>query len=716
MKLTTLALLPILAATAVSAQGTRQWTQSRYDEFEKGKPSGIAIRSDGHLQPAPATTLLYTSDGNYLWSAVTDDAGNAYLGSGAISGGTAAILKVDPQGKATKLFETKEMAVQAIRTSPGGKLYAATSPGGMVYQIDGPGKSAVVLDPSTLPEKPKYLWDIALTPKGDLYVATGAPAAIYRIPAGGKPELVLKSGDQHIRCLLLGPDGTLYAGSDGAGVIYRIKPGEKPFALYDAPRHEITALALGPDGSLYAAGVGDKRSPNLPPLPVQGNQAVSITILPGSANAASANTLIPEGSDIYQIAPDGTPQRLQSFREDVVYALTVRNGKLLVATGNRGRVYSIDPANPGVFTDVAHLDAAQGMAFAPTSSGLYIATSNSGRLFRMQDKPAATSTYISDVFDAGVFSQWGRAELRGSKDAELYLRSGNVENPEINWTDWAKVTPNSKPASSTSARYVQWKTALLPGSNIDSVTLNYLPKNLAPAVDDVVVQPGAKMNPPPVNQGQTVQVAFPRASSNPGFVMQQDPYPPLTAQKDKDSITARWAAHDDNGDELTYTLYYRGDTETAWRLLKDKVSEKYYSWDTSQLPDGGYTLRVVASDAPSHNSGETLSGDRVSARFEVDTTPPVPGTLTAVLLNGQIHATLEATDASSAIAHAEYSLDAGPWQYLEPAGKLSDSPTERYDFTLPLSGPAAEHTLAVRVYDRFENAATAKTVIRSAAR
>lgn len=716
MKLTTTALCFQLAlSTAVIAQGTRQWTQSRYDEFQKGKPSGMAIRSDGHLMPAPATRLVYTSDGNYLWSATTDNAGNAYLGTGAVSGGTAAILKVDAQGKSSKLFETKELDVQAVRSATDGKLYAITSPDGKLYRIDGPNQSTVLLDPATLPEKPKYLWDIAIAPKGDIYLATGAPAAIYRIPSGGKPELLLKSGDQHIRCLLLAPDGTLYAGSDGAGVIYRIKPGEKPFALYDAPRHEITALALAPDGTLYAAGVGDKRSPNLPPLPIQGNQVVTVSILPGSANAASANTLIPEGSEIYRIAPDGTPQKLQTLRDDVVYALTLRNGQLLVATGNRGRIYSIDPATPGIFTDVAHLDAAQGMAFAPTSTGLYIATSNSGRLFRMEDKPSSTSTYVSDVFDAGVFSQWGRAELRGSSGAELYIRSGNVENPEINWTDWVKVTPNTKPSAFTSARYVQWKTALAPGLTVDSVTLNYLPRNLAPVVDDLVVQPGAKMNPPSGNQNQTVLVAFPNASASTGFMIPQDSNPPLTAQKDKSSVTARWAAHDENGDELTYSLYYRGDGETTWRLLKDKVSEKYYSWDAAQLPDGGYTVRVVASDSPSHTPGEALSAERTSARFEVDTTAPVPGTLTATLSGNKIHATLDAADATSAVARAEYSLDAGPWQYLEPVNKISDSPAEHYDFTLPVNGSPSEHTLAVRIYDRFDNAATAKTVVRPSA-
>jgi hypothetical protein len=30
----------------------------------------------------------------------------------------------------------------------------------------------------------------------------------------------------------------------------------------------------------------------------------------------------------------------------------------------------------------------------------------------------------------------------------------------------------------------------------------------------------------------------------------------------------RWAAHDDNGDELIFDVYVRGDGEKNWRLLK----------------------------------------------------------------------------------------------------------------------------------------------------
>jgi hypothetical protein len=161
--------------------------------------------------------------------------------------------------------------------------------------------------------------------------------------------------------------------------------------------------------------------------------------------------------------------------------------------------------------------------------------------------------------------------------------------------------------------------------------------------------------------------------------------------------------------------------EANWRLLKDKISDRFYSFDSALLPDGSYELKVVASDSPAHTDAEALTGERVSEVFVVDTTPPVPGVLTATKVPGtpvRIHATLEARDATSPIAHAEYSVDAGPWQYLEPVGKVSDSLMERYDFTVAVPAAIApvadakEHVLAVRVYDRYENVVAVKAVVR----
>ena len=54
----------------------------------------------------------------------------------------------------------------------------------------------------------------------------------------------------------------------------------------------------------------------------------------------------------------------------------------------------------------------------------------------------------------------------------------------------------------------------------------------------------------------------------------------------------KWTAHDDNDDQLMYSVYYRGDGESRWLLLKDNVTDKAYSFDASLLPDGGYTIKV----------------------------------------------------------------------------------------------------------------------------
>ena len=730
-------LVPVMLAGAMQAQGTKLWSVDRYDTMERGTADGVAIRSDGRLEAGPAKSLVYDSGKSYAWSLAGDRSGNAYLGLGGSAAGSGLVMRVAPDGKAEKILETKELAVQAIAVAPDGSVLAATSPDGKVYRVPaGATSGTVIFDPAATEEKPKYLWGLVEDKNGDLYVAAGAPAVVYRIPAnGGKAEVLFKTADQHIRCLLMTLDGTLWAGSDGAGVIYRIDtktPGAKPFAVYSASRKEITSLTMDESGNIYAAGVGAKGSVPLPPLPVTGNVGITVTFAqPDSSSAAGSNSLVPEGSEIYRIARDGTPLRLLSMKDDVVYALAFRKGALLAATGNRGRIYRIDVETAGQYTDVAHLDAAQGMSFAATKDGVLVATSNSGKLFRLSDSSAKEPTYTSEVFEAQVFSQWGRIETRTDgepQNYELWLRSGNVPNPLMGWSEWKRIGADGA-VTAPSGRYAQWKVVFHPGTaaGIDAIGINYLSRNIAPMVDEIVVQPGARIavggGAP---QNATVQVTFPQPTgASPGMSFQPDAsVAPLTAQKDKNSVTARWLAHDDNGDDLMFAIWYRGTGEKNWRLLKDKISERFYSFDASLLPDGGYELRVVASDAPVHTDSEALEGERVSPIFVVDTTPPVPGTLTATLVPGnassklKIHATLEAHDATSPISHAEYSIDAGPWQYLEPIGKISDSQTERYDFTAEIPqttapvSDAKEHVIAVRVYDRYENMTAVKALAR----
>lgn len=720
------------ASGVAHAQGTKLWSESNFEQLERGTPKGVAINSDGRLTPGPQSQSIASTPSTYVWSVTTDHDGNAILATGT----PATVLRVGADGKSTTIFASHDMSVQTVRVAPDGSIYAATLPSGKVYKIDPHGEkqteenATVVFDPSTTQEKPKYVWDLEFDTKGQLYIATGAPAAIYRVTPGGKPALFFKSDEEHIRALAFDRAGNVIAGSDGTGLIYRIDPAGKAYVLYDSPKKEITSVVVAPDGSIYAAGVGEKGRNTLPPLPVTGQATVTATITivtPGSVQAFTGNTLIPEGSEIYVI-PKGTepPRKIWAGKDDIVYALAWTPDGVLAATGNRGRVYRIH--DDGTYADVAHLEASQVTGFADSAKGFFVSTANSGKVYLLSHGEAPEGTYTSEVFDAGLFAQWGRAEVDTGTGQpgtfQMFARAGNIENPERAWSDWKQFTPNNGAIGIGPSRFMQWKVVEHPGGVVTSVGVDYLPVNMPPVVDEVVVTPGARAitNTQPAGQPQQITINFPsQQNSGVTFVQPEAGKEPLPAVKERTAVTVRWAAHDENGDDLMFSVYYRGDGEHNWQLLKKRIHERFYTFDATQLPDGHYRLKVVASDAPSHNPGEAQSGDKVSDDFLVDTTPPTVSDLEARLENGKVHVTLTATDATSPVSHAEYSIDAGQWQFVEPVGKIADSLTEKFDFLAPIPPPKpdaeppvdrSEHVITVRVFDREENAMTVKKLVR----
>ena len=159
---------------------------------------------------------------------------------------------------------------------------------------------------------------------------------------------------------------------------------------------------------------------------------------------------------------------------------------------------------------------------------------------------------------------------------------------------------------------------------------------------------------------------------------------PVPTVRDRRSIVVKWKAHDDNDDTLEYDIYYRGDGETRWKLLREGVDERFVNLESDLFPDGGYTIRVVASDAPSHSPEEALTGEGVSPRFEVDNTPPRIESLNAQVEGNHVHVNFRAVDNYSPIKRAEYSIDADDWQLVEPVGQISDYKIENYDFKAPI--------------------------------
>jgi sugar lactone lactonase YvrE len=765
MRLFRLALCALLLSSVAIAESTRTWVQTKYDDYERGTARGVAINSDGSITLAPAFKDLFTSPSTYVWDAASDAEGNVYVAAGS----PARVYKVTPAGKASIIFAAQELEVQAIAIAPDGTIYAATAPDGKVYKIvhggAAPGRSpegthtiaevaaaqeggkpgaaeektpttvavdnsytlSVFFDPHT-----KYIWALQLDKSGQLYVGTGDRGQIFRVDPRGNGSLFFQSDEAQIRCLALDNSGNLIAGTVGSGLVYRISPQGEAFVLYGAPKKEITALAIDAEGNIYAAGAGEKRGAGPPPsnLPnAQGGPPPVITVTPQAGAPSASPSLAPlsaavvmanlGGSEVYRISPDGSPRTLWTSKDDVVYALAFDPaGRLLAGTGNKGRIYTI---NGREYTDLVKASANQVMAFARApQGGMYAATSNLGKIFQLGPGTGEQGVYESDVFDARIFSKWGRVESRGNGKFELYVRSGNVDNPDRNWSPWERVdTTKEAPPQAPSARYVQWKAVLLPSTPppvLDSVTLYYLPKNVAPEVDEIVVNVGARVpggaRPPSDNSSEIGPATIP----------------------DKHAIAVKWRAHDANDDDLTYSVYYRADGETRWKQLRDGLENRYANLEAELFADGGYTVLVVASDAPSHAPEDTLTGQAISPRFEVDNTPPHIEALKASIENGQVHLTFRAVDSFSPIAHAEYSIDAGDWQIADPVGEISDYKVEGYDFKVAIpaniveppesSEPAKaprtkqhlpEHTVVIRVFDRFDNVGIAKTVVRTAA-
>src|SRR5215472_10588779 len=726
------ALFLFALAGLAAAEGTRMWKQSGYEDFERGTTRGVAISSTGHLAVAPAFKSISTSPSTFIWSIASDKEGNVYAATGA----PARVYRIAPDGKSVIVFEPKELQVHAIALGKDGAVYAATSPDGKVYKITRNKTSAAgasefkadtFFDPKT-----KYIWDLAFDAEGRLYIATGDNGEIYRVDQSGKGSVFFKSDEAHIRVLSFDPKGNLIAGSDGSGLVYRISPAGEGFVLYSAPRKEITALAVDAKGNVYAAGTGEKRA-----TPPAGPQTLlpAPVLLPGAppAGAPMVGILSLGGSDVYIIAADGAPRKLWSSREDVVYSLAFdSSGRLIAGTGNKGRIYAIE--KNGDFADLMKASASQVTAFSRApGGGLYCSSSNLGKVFLMSNSLESEGSFESDVYDAKNFSRWGRAEVRARGSFDLFARSGNVDNPDRNWSPWARVDLNKESRlEAPPARFVQWRAVLKPAepsTQVDEVGINYLPKNVAPVIDEIAVQVGARFQAQP--RPSTPESLIVSLGSPQPPAPRIEPTPPAT--KDRAYIGVRWAAHDDNDDNLVYSLYYRGENEREWKLLKSGLTEKFYFFDSGLLPDGGYIVKVVASDAPSHTPEEALSDEKESQRFDVDNTPPRIENLSARLDGQEIHVTFHATDDSSPLRRAEYSVDAADWQYLEPVGQLSDSKTENYDFTVLLPSstvsteeqpegkrgrgkvnttPRSEHVVVVRVLDRFDNVATAKYVVR----
>ena len=692
------------------------WRQDTQADFAAGTSTNAAVSSLGNVRLSPALAKVADTTENYIWAIQPDGHGNFYLATGD----SGVIYKMDAAGKIAPFYKTGELEATVLTLDDAGNLYVGTAPHGFVFRIAPDGKGSKVFT-----AQEKYITALAYSNQ-EIYIATGGGTGrVYRLSEDGlggihtpgtdsyESAVLFTSPEAHILSLATDKTGNVYAGSAPDGIVYKIVPrlggvtdngGLAPAdpqtrVLYDAAEPNITALTTDSKGNVYA----------------------------GTS---------PSGA-VYRIAPDGTAKRLTGLPATAVTSLQTDSTDAVYASSGSA-ISKISPDNSvqsyGTQTDQQFIS----LAIDPATQAVYAGTGTVGSVYKIgaAGSGGQSGSFQSTVHDAGRRAQWGtlawRAETPAGSAVTLETRSGDVARPDDSWSAWSAPYTQAAGQTVTSppARYLQYQ-AQFTGTNTEAapklsdVSLYYLPQNQPPTVS--ITKPAA---------GDAVSK----------------------------TATFQWSAGDPDKDTLSYDLSYSADGGKTWKPIttaaqlksqtKTKITpaqatvppaalsalkgapatvqaqiqaqiaanaaaaaapqiakpaqnlkETSYSWDTTQVPDGSYQIKVIASDKPSNPIG-ALTAKALSAPFLIANTPPTltVGTPTvsddkSVTLHGTAQTAVVFVQAVQATA------DGGDPIAASADDGLFDSPRE--PFTLTFSGlTPGPHKIIVEALDQAGNKAT----------
>lgn len=747
-------LLLLLASGVLPAATSQVWETTEYAQFVAGKLENLSVQPEGALVIAPVLDTVFSSDQPLIWSVAAAPDGSLFVGTGHQGN----VYRIGPKGNSTLLWSAPEIEVFALAVASDGDVFAGTSPNGKVYRIDNKGQHEVYFDPEQT-----YIWSLAFAQDPgkdkapDLFVGTGDKGKVYRVSSRGKGELYYESGQRHVVSLALDGQGRLLAGTDPNGILYRIESKRKAFALYDSDMPEIRNLQVTPEGAIFAAGVGGGYSSfggdagasfgtaqgaatttitvtasvgNDPKVVQKPGAQTSGTTQPQSAVSVSQPVITVAGidrSELLRIGSDLQVEKVWKSDSEGLLALTLPGADragVLFATDKQGRIYSVNQDGQVTLETQTGQDEITQLV---TSGGeRWVATAHAGNLLRFGSEPSKTGSYLSVAHDAKSAADWGRLSWQGrlpnGTAIEFRTRSGNSAKPDAGWSDWSEPvaveegTWRGGPITSPPARYVQWQARLNGRADssptLTALRLTYLPRNRAPRVDSIKVSATSDQDTSLEEETSTADTtsAYSITVTDTGSVSS------TTSTESTDAFAGgpqrrlkiTWTATDPDGDDLLAAVRFRGDGESAWKLVKDEIEEKSLLIDSDTLADGTYRFRVEVSDGRSNPPDKARTALRTSEPVIVDHTPPVVRLLG---IDDRQVIRFAAQDAGSMLRQAEYSIDAGRWVPVLADDGVIDSQKET--FTIRLD-KAADHErlVTLRVRDRGSNAGLGKAVVK----
>ena len=137
---------------------------------------------------------------------------------------------------------------------------------------------------------------------------------------------------------------------------------------------------------------------------------------------------------------------------------------------------------------------------------------------------------------------------------------------------------------------------LFRSASIDAVTLAYLPKNTAPLVRSVTVSAAAtgQAAAKPASSSGAATAAYSITVSDTGeTAVAAGAAAQAVSRTSGQQLQISWQADDPDGDKLLYSLFFRADDETRWKLLRANMTENAFLLESDVLADGRYYFRVV---------------------------------------------------------------------------------------------------------------------------
>jgi hypothetical protein len=735
-----LALAPVLVLAATLEAATKLSPTASARDFLAGDLDGTTLTSDGRLTLGPVFTPRAWPEeaaGAVVFGAASDSRGRVYVATG---GGQGRLFVSEPDGAVNVLFEADSPNVTAVAVGPRGEVACATSPGGRLWRVDPNAKDPSKAGTPSGETGESAVWALAFGPDGTLYAGTGTKGRIWKAGRDGQASLHAEIEDTHVRSLLVRPDGTLVAGTSDRGLVVAVSADGKVKTLHDFARPEVTALVPAPDGAVLAVAtsvevpqLSQQRSepkspagsaspgstppgaPGAPPEPVpQGTVSVSTTTSPVRPPAPPPARREGNG-EVVLVAADGFVEPEWILPDETIYGARWDEGRgaLLLATGPRGRVYSLKDRR---LRAEAQVDQKQVVSTPAVPGGFAIVTATAPGVFRPAPaRGPVRGTYLSSAKDAGRLSRFGSVRFEGTVPkggvVNLSVRSGNSDRPDGTWSDWIPAGPSGN-ADVPPARYFQWRADLVAAPSgdapvVERVELSWAERNARPIVENVtVLEPGAVFSRPGAPAGAAV-LSVTNPDENGAFAGLEPPREGTepTGKKlfRKGFRTLAWKGIDPNGDSLRYDLEARREGSPAWFAVRRDLEDSWFSFDTTPLPDGRYRFRVTASDRASNVEGEALTAVVESEQVVVDGSPPVLAILDRKVEGNRVVLRVGAVDGLSPLVRAEGTVSADRWRPLAAADGALDGREE--ELTLAVPRPSGPAFLSIRVVDASGNSA-----------